>query len=73
MDFAAWARETGYVIRFIEYMPLDADHAWERAKVVPSRQIVDAIDRVFPWRPRDPTTSRPPRTGSPTARQAGSA
>jgi len=48
VDFAAWARETGYVIRFIEYMPLDADHAWERAKVVPSRQIVEAIDRVFP-------------------------
>jgi GTP 3',8-cyclase len=48
VDFAAWARQTGYVVRFIEYMPLDAEHAWERAKVVPSRQIVDAIDRVFP-------------------------
>ncbi len=50
VDFAAWARETGYVVRFIEYMPLDAGHAWERAKVVPSRAIVDAIDRVFPLR-----------------------
>jgi GTP 3',8-cyclase len=48
VDFAAWARQTGYVVRFIEYMPLDAEHAWERAKVVPSRQVVDAIDRVFP-------------------------
>ena len=48
VDFAAWARETGYVVRFIEYMPLDAEHAWERAKVVPSRGIVDAIDRVYP-------------------------
>jgi cyclic pyranopterin phosphate synthase len=48
VDFATWARQTGYVVRFIEYMPLDAEHAWERAKVVPSRQIVDAIDRVFP-------------------------
>jgi cyclic pyranopterin phosphate synthase len=48
VDFAAWARRTGYVVRFIEYMPLDAEHAWERAKVVPSRQILDAIDRVFP-------------------------
>jgi GTP 3',8-cyclase len=48
VDFAAWARETGYVVRFIEYMPLDADHAWERAKVVPSRRIVEAIDRAFP-------------------------
>jgi cyclic pyranopterin phosphate synthase len=48
VDFATWARQTGYVVRFIEYMPLDAEHAWERAKVVPSSQIVDAIDRVFP-------------------------
>jgi len=48
VDFAAWARDTGYTVRFIEYMPLDADHAWERAKVVPSHGIVKAIDRVFP-------------------------
>ena len=48
VDFARWARETGYQVRFIEYMPLDADHAWERAKVVPSASILEAIDRVFP-------------------------
>ncbi len=61
VDFARWARETGYVVRFIEYMPLDAEHAWERAKVVPSRSIVKAIDRVFPLVPlgpdREPATS----------------
>jgi cyclic pyranopterin phosphate synthase len=48
VDFAAWARETGYEVRFIEYMPLDAEHAWERAKVVPAARILDAIDAVFP-------------------------
>jgi len=48
VDFARWARETGYVVRFIEYMPLDAEHAWERAKVVASRSILEAIDRVYP-------------------------
>ena len=48
VDFARLARESGYDVRFIEYMPLDADHAWERAKVVPSRLIHDAIDEVFP-------------------------
>ena len=36
VEFARWSRETGYEVRFIEYMPLDAEHAWERAKVVPS-------------------------------------
>jgi cyclic pyranopterin phosphate synthase len=48
VDFARWARETGYQVRFIEYMPLDAQHAWERAKVVPSARILAAIDAAFP-------------------------
>jgi cyclic pyranopterin phosphate synthase len=48
VDFARWARETGYQVRFIEYMPLDADHVWERAKVVPAARILEAIDDAFP-------------------------
>ncbi len=51
VGFARWARETGHEVRFIEYMPLDADHAWERAKVVPSATVVEAIDRVYPLVP----------------------
>ena len=53
VDFARLARDTGYDVRFIEYMPLDADHAWERAKVVPSRIVREAIDAVFALIPRD--------------------
>ncbi len=48
VTFAGWARETGYEVRFIEYMPLDAEHKWEREKVVPAARILDAIDAVFP-------------------------
>jgi cyclic pyranopterin phosphate synthase len=48
VEFARWSRETGYAVRFIEYMPLDAQHEWERAKVVPSASVVEAIDAVFP-------------------------
>jgi cyclic pyranopterin phosphate synthase len=48
VDFARFARETGYEVRFIEYMPLDAEHAWERAKVLPSAQVIEAIDAAFP-------------------------
>ncbi len=48
LDFARLARETGYEVRFIEYMPLDADRAWEREKVVPSAEIHALIDRTFP-------------------------
>jgi cyclic pyranopterin phosphate synthase len=48
VDFARWSREHGHAVRFIEYMPLDADHVWERAKVVPSVRILEAIDAAFP-------------------------
>ena len=48
VDFARWSRETGYEVRFIEYMPLDAEHAWERARVVPAAKILEAIDAAYP-------------------------
>jgi len=48
VEFARWARETGYEVRFIEYMPLDAQHAWERSKVVPGARILEAIDATYP-------------------------
>jgi GTP 3',8-cyclase len=48
LDFAAWARETAYEVRFIEYMPLDADHQWEMDRVVPASRILEAIDRAYP-------------------------
>ena len=54
LDFARWSRETGYEVRFIEYMPLDAQHAWERDKVVPAARILDTIDGAFPLEPDGP-------------------
>jgi len=48
VGFARWARETSYEVRFIEYMPLDAQHAWEREKVVPAGTVLDRIGEVFP-------------------------
>ena len=48
VDFARYVRETGYEVRFIEYMPLDAEQKWERDKVVPSAEILEAIDKAFP-------------------------
>jgi cyclic pyranopterin phosphate synthase len=48
VDFATFARESGYEVRFIEYMPLDAEQQWERDKVVPSARILETIGRVYP-------------------------
>ena len=46
--FAELARATGYDIRFIEYMPLDAQDAWSRHDVVPGAEVIAHIADVFP-------------------------
>ncbi|MCC5953646.1 MAG: GTP 3',8-cyclase MoaA [Acidimicrobiia bacterium] len=48
VDFAAFGRERGVTVRFIEFMPLDADGGWRPADVVSAEQIVERIDAVFP-------------------------
>ena len=54
VDFARFGRERAIDIRFIEYMPLDADGSWTPDTVVPSAEIVAAIDAVFPLRRSHP-------------------
>ena len=54
VDFARFGRERAIDIRFIEFMPLDADGSWTPATVVPSAEIVAAIDAVFPLRRSHP-------------------
>jgi GTP 3',8-cyclase len=51
VDLAGFGRERGVEVRFIEYMPLDADHGWARAKVVPGEAIIATIAEVHPLRP----------------------
>jgi cyclic pyranopterin phosphate synthase len=48
VDFARLARKRDIILRFIEFMPLDADHSWKRELVVTAREIVAAIHPVFP-------------------------
>jgi len=43
VPFGHFARETGVDVRFIEYMPLDADNAWERDKVLFSHEIIERL------------------------------
>jgi cyclic pyranopterin phosphate synthase len=49
--FAELARRADVEVRFIEYMPLDAERRWERAKVVPSALLRERIDRAYPLAP----------------------
>jgi cyclic pyranopterin phosphate synthase len=48
---AAWGREQGVEVRFIEYMPLDADGTWRHDQVVSQDEIVAAIATAFPLVP----------------------
>jgi cyclic pyranopterin phosphate synthase len=43
VPFGRFARETGLEVRFIEYMPLDADNAWERDKVLFAQEIIERL------------------------------
>jgi cyclic pyranopterin phosphate synthase len=51
LRFAEFARRHPYEVRFIEFMPLDADHAWTRDRVLPNAEIVAMIDAVYPLEP----------------------
>jgi cyclic pyranopterin phosphate synthase len=48
VDFARLSRETGYEVRFIEFMPLDADRTWRREDVVSLAEIIETIGAEFP-------------------------
>src|SRR5438477_5557638 len=48
VDFARLAREKGYEVRFIEFMPLDGDGIWRPELVVPSLRIQESIEDQFP-------------------------
>ena len=48
VDFAAFGRERGVEVRFIEWMPLDGGGAWAADRVVPARRSSSAIDAVWP-------------------------
>jgi cyclic pyranopterin phosphate synthase len=48
VDFARFGREHGVSIRFIEFMPLDADDRWQRGAVVPSSEVIERVAAAFP-------------------------
>jgi cyclic pyranopterin phosphate synthase len=61
LPFARLARSSPYEVRFIEYMPLDADRSWTRSQVLSGAETRAAIDAVYPLEPE-------PREPSATAR-----
>ncbi|WP_017200509.1 GTP 3',8-cyclase MoaA [Arthrobacter sp. M2012083] len=58
-----WAVERGYELRFIEQMPLDADHGWTRRNMITAAEIRDLLSTDFVLTP-DPRA----RDGAPAER-----
>ena len=59
LPFAEFARSTAFQVRFIEFMPLDADHAWTPDAVLTGEELRAIIDRVHPLEelPREPSAT----------------
>ena len=45
VDFANYARDTGHVVRFIEFMPLDGSGIWRSNLVYTKREMIELINR----------------------------
>ncbi|MEA2470866.1 MAG: 3,8-cyclase [Thermoleophilaceae bacterium] len=59
LPFAEFARSTAFQVRFIEFMPLDADHAWSADQVLTGEELRSLIHAVHPLEelPREPSAT----------------
>ena len=48
VELVSFARDNSYEMRFIEFMPLDADDIWGRNMFVPKKELVDKIGEHYP-------------------------
>lgn len=48
IDLARWAKDEGYILRFIEYMDVGNRNGWRMDQVVSAREIAERIDAVMP-------------------------
>jgi GTP 3',8-cyclase len=59
LPFCEFARETGFQVRFIEFMPLDADHAWSADQVLTGKEVRAIIESRYEIEeaPREPSAT----------------
>jgi cyclic pyranopterin phosphate synthase len=51
VDLLRWCLREGYELRFIEQMPLDAQHGWDRADMVTAAETLERLTAAFDLRP----------------------
>ena len=47
-------RHSGHILRFIEFMDVGSSNGWKMDEVLPSREVIARIDRLFALEPIDP-------------------
>ncbi|WP_220270013.1 GTP 3',8-cyclase MoaA [Marinitenerispora sediminis] len=52
-DLLRYCLERGYELRFIEQMPLDAQHGWRRENMVTADEILERLSAAFDLAPAD--------------------
>jgi GTP 3',8-cyclase len=63
VPLARWARDEGFELRFIEWMPLDFQQGWDRSKLVSAAEILTQLSAELPLGPEDgDDPSAPART-----------
>ena len=59
-ELLRWCLERGYELRFIEQMPLDAQHGWRRDTMITADEIFSALEAEFDLEPaEEPRGSAP--------------
>lgn len=59
-ELLAWCLERGYELRFIEQMPLDAQHGWSREGMVTAEEIFASLSTAYTLTPaEEPRGSAP--------------
>ncbi len=57
VDFAHFGRDRGLVVRFIEFMPLDADEIWTNDQVMTQTEILNCLSGEFDLVPLERTSA----------------
>ncbi|HET6627570.1 MAG TPA: GTP 3',8-cyclase MoaA [Nocardioidaceae bacterium] len=59
-ELLRWCLERGYQLRFIEQMPLDAQHRWNRTTMITAEEILASLEAEFDLEPaQEPRGSAP--------------
>ena len=63
VPLARFGRERGFEVRYIEFMPLDAQNLWDRSKVLLADEIIAMLSReIAPLQPVPDPDPRAPAT-----------